>query len=75
MIIRSLLYGWLGAIIAGLFVGVSATVFGIPEERMVTLATATGIVLGSLGLSLPWARRLAISRTDRPLSPRRRGRR
>ena len=64
MIIRSLLYGWLGAIVAGLIVAAWAMLFGVPEERMVAISTAAGAALGSIGLSLPWAWRLARSSTS-----------
>ncbi len=53
MVIRSLCYGYLGAILAGLVIGVAA---GLPQDTIVTAAPPVGIVMGLTGLSLPWLR-------------------
>ena len=65
MIWRSFLYGWLGAIIAGVLVAVCAVVLGIPEDRMVAISTPAGVLFGVVGLSLPWTQRLAHARAAR----------
>ncbi len=59
MVFRSLLYGWLGAILAGLAVGMTGVAFGMLTESVVAVSTAMGVVMGVLGLSLPWARQRA----------------
>ncbi len=56
MVLRSLLYGYLGAIVAGLAVGVAGFALELPQDTVATAATPTGIALGLMGLSLPWAR-------------------
>ena len=57
MIVRSLCYGYLGAALAGLSIGVAGTFLGLSETSIVTVASPTGIAMGLLGVSLPWARR------------------
>ena len=52
--LRSVLYGYLGAVAAGLFVGLAAAPFGIPSDTVATAAVPVGIVFGTLGLLLPW---------------------
>ena len=59
MVFRSLLYGWLGAILAGLAVGMTGVAFGMLTESVVAVSTAMGVVVGVLGLSLPWVRQRA----------------
>lgn len=59
MIFRSLLYGWLGAILAGVAVGVTGVAFGMSTESVVAVSAPMGVVMGVLGLSLPWVRRRA----------------
>ena len=59
MVFRSLLYGWLGAILAGLAVGVTGVAFGMPTESVVAVSAPMGVVMGILGLSLPWVRQRA----------------
>lgn len=60
--LRSMCYGWAGAILAGLLVAVIGVSFGLPQNAITTAAAPTGIVMGLMGLSLPWARP-ALART------------
>jgi hypothetical protein len=65
-VIRSMCYGWAGAILAGLLVAVIGVGFGLPQTTITTAAAPTGIIMGLMGLSLPWARpALARIRTRR----------
>ncbi len=57
MFIRSICYGYLGATLAGLSIGVAGVVLGMSETSIVTVATPTGIAMGLMGMSLPLARR------------------
>lgn len=57
MIVRSLCYGYLGATLAGLSIGVAGVFLGMSETSIVTVASPTGIAMGLMGMSLPWARR------------------
>ena len=59
MILRSLLYGWLGAILAGVAVGVTGVAFGMPTESVVAVSTPMGVVMGVLGFGFAWARQRA----------------
>lgn len=56
VLVKSLAFGYLGAILAGLLVTVFGLAFGLSQETIVTAAAPTGIVFGTLGLSLAWAR-------------------
>lgn len=60
MIIRSLCYGYFGAALGGLAIGVAGAIFGTSLDTIVAAASPTGIVTGMLGLSLPWVRRVAV---------------
>ncbi len=71
MIIRSLCYGYLGAALGGLVIGVAGAIFGTTLDTIVAVASPTGIVTGMLGLSLPWARRMAVRVRCRPPPSRR----
>ncbi len=70
MIIRSLCYGYLGAALGGLVIGVAGAIFGTTLDTIVAVASPTGIVTGMLGLSLPWARRMAVRVRCGPSSAR-----
>ncbi len=41
LIIKSVFCGYVGAILAGLVVGVTGTMFGLPEETVIAAATPT----------------------------------
>ncbi len=55
-ILKSMCYGWAGAILAGLLVAVVGVGFEMPQNAISTAAAPTGIVMGLIGFSLPWAR-------------------
>jgi hypothetical protein len=55
-VFRSMCYGWGGAILAGLLVAIVGVTFGVPQNNIVAAAAPTGVVMGLMGLSLPWAR-------------------
>ena len=65
-VFRSLCLGWAGAILAGLLVALVGVTFGLPRNAITTAAALTGIIMGLMGLSLPWARpALSRIRADR----------
>ena len=53
-LIRSIVYGYLGAILGGLAVAVVAMPLHASMETVAGAASVTGIVLGLMGLMLPW---------------------
>ncbi len=53
---RSMCYGWAGAVIAGVLVAVVGVSVGLPQNAISTAAAPTGIIMGLMGFSLPWAR-------------------
>ena len=55
-IVRSLVYGYLGAVLGGLGVALVAVPFGISYAEAAGTAVPVGIVMGTLGLALPWGR-------------------
>ena len=55
-IVRSVIYGYLGAILGGLLVAVAGVALGLPEETIAAAAVPTGVVFGALGLTLLWWR-------------------
>jgi len=59
VLVKSLAFGYLGAILAGLLVTVFGMAFGLSQETIVAAAAPTGIVFGTLGLSLVWLRPVA----------------
>jgi hypothetical protein len=54
--VKSVLWGYAGALLAGLLIAVIGVVFGLSEATVVAAAAPTGIVFGLLGLSLVWLR-------------------
>ncbi|HSR71839.1 MAG TPA: hypothetical protein VLL72_05600 [Kiloniellales bacterium] len=57
-VVKSILYGYAGAILAGLLVAIAGVTFGLPEPMIVAAAGPTGLVFGLLGLSWVWWRPL-----------------
>ncbi len=55
-IVKSVAWGYAGAVLAGLLIAVVGVVFGLSEATVATAAAPTGIVFGVLGLSLVWLR-------------------
>lgn len=55
-IVKSVAWGYAGAVIAGLLIAIVGVVFGLSEETVAAAAVPTGIVFGMLGLSLVWLR-------------------
>ncbi len=66
-IFRSIVYGYIGAILGGLIVALVAVPLNTSLETAAGAASVTGIVLGLLGLMLPWrqAAFMAASRRKR----------
>ncbi len=55
-ILKSVAWGYAGAVLAGLLIAVIGVVFGLSEATIAATAAPTGIVFGMLGLSLVWLR-------------------
>ncbi len=55
-IVKSVAWGYAGAVIAGLLIAVIGVVLGLSEATVAAAAAPTGIVFGLLGLSLVWLR-------------------
>ncbi len=55
-LIRSILFGYLGAVLGGLLVAVVALPLNASLETAAQAATVTGAVFGLLGLMLAWRR-------------------
>lgn len=53
-ILKSVAWGYAGAVLAGLLIAVIGVVFGLSEATVAATAAPTGIVFGMLGLSLVW---------------------
>ncbi len=59
MIIRSLVYGYLGSAAAGLAAAAIGMSAGLTQESVVAIATPAGMVCGLIGLSYAWRRPVA----------------
>ena len=55
-IVKSVVWGYAGAVLAGLLIAVFGVIFGLSEATIAATAAPTGIVFGLLGLSLVWLR-------------------
>ncbi len=62
-IVKSVAWGYAGAVLAGLLIAVVGVVFGLSEAAVTAAATPTGVVFGLLGLSLAWRRPAAARST------------
>jgi hypothetical protein len=62
-IVKSVVWGYAGAILAGLLIAVVGVVFGLSEATIAATAAPTGIVFGLLGLSLVWLRPTVSAKT------------
>jgi cation transporter-like permease len=58
-VIRSVIYGYLGAILGGLLVAVVGIAMGLSEASIAAASVPTGVIFGMLGLSLVWWRPVA----------------
>ncbi len=64
-VVRSVIYGYLGAILGGLLVAIVGLAMGFSQESITVASVPTGVVFGALGLSLIWWRPIAArSRSD-----------
>ena len=61
---RSIVYGYLGAILGGLAVAVVAMPLHASTETVAGAASVTGIVLGLMGLMLPWRKAARAMRSN-----------
>ncbi len=53
-VVKSVVCGYAGAVLAGLIVAVIGVAFGLSEATVAAAAAPTGVVFGVLGLSLVW---------------------
>ena len=54
MLLRSIIFGYLGSVAAGLAVAILGVSFGLSEATIVAIASPMGIVCGLLGLAFAW---------------------
>ena len=64
-VLRSLLYGYAGAVFAGLLVAVAGVGFELSHDTVISSATIFGTIFGAAGLTLAWWRPLAAARARR----------
>lgn len=55
MVFRSICFAYLGSMLAGLAIGVGGTILGLTPHAIVTASAPTGVIVGLMGLSIPWA--------------------
>ena len=53
-LVRSVVCGYAGAVLAGLIVAVVGVALGLSEATVAATAAPTGVAFGVLGLSLVW---------------------
>ncbi len=58
-VLRSVIYGYLGAVLGGLVVAVVGVALGYSEAAIAAASVPTGVVFGVLGLGLLWWRPIA----------------
>jgi len=58
-VVKSVIYGYLGAILGGLLVAVVGLAMGLSEASITAASVPTGVVFGAIGLSLIWWRPIA----------------
>lgn len=58
-VLRSVIYGYLGAILGGLLVAVVGVALGLSHQSIAAASVPTGTIFGILGLSVLWWRPLA----------------
>jgi len=57
--LRSLLFGYLGSVLAGLAVGIVGAIIGASPMAVASAASPVGIAVGLMAFSLVWLRPLA----------------
>lgn len=57
--VKSMLYGYAGAALAGLATALIALPLGIPVETAAGAAAPAGVAFGVLGLAFPWRQEVA----------------
>jgi MFS superfamily sulfate permease-like transporter len=65
-LVRSIIYGYLGAILGGLGVAIVALPLETSLETVAGAASVTGVILGLLGLMLPWRQAAVAAGRRRP---------
>ena len=55
-VVKSVMCGYAGAVLAGVIIGFIGIAFSLSDETVVAVATPTGIAFGVLGLSQAWWR-------------------
>ncbi len=53
-LVKSVMYAYAGAVLAGLIVAVIGVALGLSEATVAAAAAPTGVAFGMLGLSLVW---------------------
>lgn len=60
MFLKSLLFGYLGSVLAGLAVGIVGAIIGASPAAVAGAASPVGIAFGLLAFSLVWLRPLTV---------------
>jgi|GEM_PF-1605803 len=61
--VKAILYGYAGAVFAGLMVALAGTGLNLSYGTMVSTASLSGAVFGVAGFTLPWWRPLIMTRS------------
>ncbi|MFQ5775970.1 MAG: hypothetical protein ACE5GS_15725 [Kiloniellaceae bacterium] len=59
-IVKSVVCGYMGAVVGGLAVAVLAVALDLSADAAASAAVPAGIVCGALGLGWPWRRAVAV---------------
>ena len=64
-IVKALLYGYVGAALAGLIVALAGSGLDLSYGMTVSTASLSGAVFGIAGFTLPWWRPMIVARSRR----------
>ena len=62
-IVKALIYGYLGAVLAGLIVALAGAGFDLSYATVVSSASLSGAAFGIVGFTLPWWQPLVAARS------------
>ncbi len=69
-VVKAILYGYAGAVLAGLMVALAGTGLDLSYGTTVSTASLSGAVFGIAGFTLPWWRPFIVARSDRRAASR-----
>jgi membrane associated rhomboid family serine protease len=62
-VVKAILYGYVGAVLAGLLVALAGTGLDLSYGATVSTASLSGAVFGILGFTVPWWRPMILARS------------